>query len=104
MKKLINNKAPFAIVFSSIIAAFAFFLISQSISKPQAQSLAPQTVGSSISDKTATTEVKNAASHAPLTKPVFAAAAGQNLNLKNSISWAFGGKSQKGWYLYELLI
>ena len=104
MKKIINNKVPFAIVFSSIIAAFAFFLVSQSISKPQAQSLAPQTVGNIISDKTAAIEVKNAASPAPLTKPVFVAAAGQNLNLKNSISWAFGGKSQKGWYLYELLI
>jgi len=28
----------------------------------------------------------------------------QNLVLKNDLSWTFGGKQQRGWYLYELLI
>jgi D-alanyl-D-alanine carboxypeptidase len=35
---------------------------------------------------------------------VFAGAAGQNTVLKNELSWAFGGKQQRGWYLYDLLI
>ena len=31
-------------------------------------------------------------------------AATQNINLKNSLAWEFGKKTQRGWYLYELLI
>lgn len=35
---------------------------------------------------------------------VFTAAAGQNAVLRNELSWNFGGKQQRGWYLYDLLI
>lgn len=104
MKKLIKNKAPFAVVFSFAIAAFVFFLISQSISKPQAQTLNSQSALVPVSDKSSAKEIKNNDSPAPLVKPMFAAAGEQNLNLKNNVSWAFGGKAQKGWYLYEILI
>ena len=34
----------------------------------------------------------------------FAAAATQNASLKNELIWTFGGKQQRGWYLYDLLI
>ena len=34
----------------------------------------------------------------------FTAAASQNAVLRNELSWAFGGKQQRGWYLYDLLI
>lgn len=34
----------------------------------------------------------------------FTAAAGQNAVLRNELSWTFGGKQQRGWYLYDLLI
>lgn len=34
----------------------------------------------------------------------FAAAASQNAALRNELSWTFGGKQQRGWFLYELLI
>lgn len=34
----------------------------------------------------------------------FTAAASQNAVLRNELSWAFGGKHQRGWYLYDLLI
>jgi hypothetical protein len=34
----------------------------------------------------------------------FAAAAANNALLKNELSWTFGGKTQSGWYLYDLLI
>jgi D-alanyl-D-alanine carboxypeptidase len=34
----------------------------------------------------------------------FTAAASQNLLLKNELGWAFGGKQQRGWYLYASLI
>jgi D-alanyl-D-alanine carboxypeptidase len=36
---------------------------------------------------------------APLTE-----AARENATLKNELLWTFGGKQQRGWYLYELLI
>jgi len=34
----------------------------------------------------------------------FAAAAEQNVRLKQELNWTFGGKSQRGWYLYLPLI
>lgn len=34
----------------------------------------------------------------------FAAAATQNAVLKNDLTWTFGGKQQRGWQLYDLLI
>src|SRR5690349_14042419 len=34
----------------------------------------------------------------------FAAAAAQNAVLHNELVWTFGGKQQRGWYLYTALI
>lgn len=34
----------------------------------------------------------------------FAAAAARNAALRNEVAWTFGGKQQRGWYLYDLLI
>lgn len=34
----------------------------------------------------------------------FAEAATKNAALKNELSWTFGGRQQRGWYLYDLLI
>ncbi len=34
----------------------------------------------------------------------FGAAAASNATLRNELSWTFGGKQQRGWYLYDLLI
>jgi zinc D-Ala-D-Ala carboxypeptidase len=36
--------------------------------------------------------------------PQFGAAAAQNADLQNNLSWTFGGKQQRGWYLYVPLI
>jgi zinc D-Ala-D-Ala carboxypeptidase len=35
---------------------------------------------------------------------VLTAAAAQNATLRNELSWTFGGKQQRGWSLYDLLI
>jgi D-alanyl-D-alanine carboxypeptidase len=35
---------------------------------------------------------------------LFAAAATTNTSLRNDLAWTFGGKQQRGWYLYDLLI
>ena len=34
----------------------------------------------------------------------FAGAAAQNASFRDELSWTFGGKQQRGWYLYDLLI
>lgn len=34
----------------------------------------------------------------------FSAAAASNATLRNELTWTFGGKQQRGWYLYDLLI
>ena len=34
----------------------------------------------------------------------FTSAAEQNASLRNEVTWTFGGKQQRGWYLYDLLI
>ncbi len=34
----------------------------------------------------------------------FSAAASQNAILRNELNWTFGGKQQRGWYLYDYLI
>jgi hypothetical protein len=36
--------------------------------------------------------------------PQFAQAAAQNAELRNNLTWTFGGKQQRGWYLYVPLI
>ena len=45
-----------------------------------------------------------ATSRKATTSTAFAAAATQNVQLRNELSWTFGGKQQRGWYLYDLLI
>src|SRR2546427_2572504 len=35
---------------------------------------------------------------------IFAAAGERNAALENELSWTFGGKQQRGWYLYDLLV
>jgi uncharacterized protein YcbK (DUF882 family) len=44
------------------------------------------------------------ASSAASTSPAFATAATTNVTLRNDLAWTFGGKSQRGWYIYDLLI
>src|ERR1051325_11298350 len=34
----------------------------------------------------------------------FTAATANNVTLRNELAWTFGGKEQRGWYLYDLLI
>jgi zinc D-Ala-D-Ala carboxypeptidase len=34
----------------------------------------------------------------------FTAATASNVTLRNELTWTFGGKQQRGWYLYDLLI
>lgn len=53
---------------------------------------------SRVSDRT------TAPTSAKASTAAFAAAASQNAALRNELTWTFGGKQQRGWSLYELLI
>ena len=46
----------------------------------------------------------NTTTSAKTSTVAFAAAASQNAALRNELTWTFGGKQQRGWSLYELLI
>jgi hypothetical protein len=46
-----------------------------------------------ITDRSSSSNTKN-----------FSAAAASNATLRNELTWTFGGKQQRGWYLYDLLI
>jgi D-alanyl-D-alanine carboxypeptidase len=49
------------------------------------------------------TPVKTSARFEP--RPAaFADAAAQNASLRNELTWTFGGKGQRGWYLYDSLL
>ena len=52
---------------------------------------------SRVTDRTTSTSAKASTA-------AFAAAASQNAALRNELTWTFGGKQQRGWSLYELLI
>ena len=40
----------------------------------------------------------------PNTAGTFSAAAARNQTLRNELTWTFGGKQQRGWYLYDQLL
>ena len=54
-------------------------------------------------DAPSTTQTTRVTSRTTATS-AFAAAAMQNATLRNDLTWTFGGKQQRGWYLYDLLI
>ena len=72
------------------------------------------TVSFSASSSSQSRRAKDAPSTTPTTRvtskttatssSAFATAAIENASLKNELSWTFGGKQQRGWYLYDLLI
>lgn len=67
------------------------------------ESPAPALVSSNVPTET------SAVAPTPTTQPTnidpqFAQAAAQNAELQNNLAWTFGGKQQRGWYLYVPLI
>src|SRR5689334_13252367 len=50
------------------------------------------------------TSAVSASPAASTSSAAFTTAATTNATLRNDLTWTFGGKQQRGWYLYELLI
>ena len=58
----------------------------------------------SLVKPTVLTTERRAANAGAITIGPFADAASQNSVLRNDLTWSFGKKGQRGWYLYDLLI
>jgi uncharacterized protein YcbK (DUF882 family) len=95
-----NGKVHVALIAVVLTAVVTFVSFSaQSSNRGQAaQSKAESTVKptSRVSERTSATNATSSTA--------FAAAASQNAALRNELTWTFGGKPQRGWYLYDLLI
>lgn len=52
----------------------------------------------------ATVKVTDRVNSVTASTSVFGAAVSRNATSRNELSWSFGGKQQRGWYLYDLLI
>jgi uncharacterized protein YcbK (DUF882 family) len=79
-----NLKLPIGIIVTALAVAVS------------AQSPGPvKTSAVSTSPKTSTSSAATSE---------FATAATTNVTLRNDLTWTFGGKQQRGWYLYDLLI
>ena len=91
-----NHRVHLVIVLAVCAALGIFTLFATRTSSGQGTR---QKSGPAISPATrATSRVTSNANAA------FATAATQNAALRNELTWTFGGKQQRGWYLYELLI
>lgn len=60
--------------------------------------------GSKVKSTSRVADRPSTSTSAKTSTVAFAAAASQNTALRNELTWTFGGKQQRGWSLYELLI
>ena len=97
-----NGKVHFALIVVVVAAFVTFVSFSARSSSPgPVQSKSGPT--SNPSSVRPTSRVTRNTSDAKSTT-AFTAAATQNAALRNELTWTFGGKQQRGWYLYDLLI
>ena len=94
-----NKRVPLALIVVTLIVVVALVSFAARSSRGQSR------------DRKAESPVKRTAlmkerpSHTTPNAPSpFAAAVEQNLGLRTEMSWVFGGKQQRGWYLYDELI
>ena len=95
MKKL---RLPFLVVFGVLAAAGVMVSFAARTGGGQSTRTKKETPVKpvvSIIDHASSGNTKNSA---------FTAATASNVTLRNELTWTFGGKQQRGWYLYDLLI
>lgn len=104
-----EQKRNFLVVFvlaGAVALTFAFAALtghSQSSPKVESRGSATQPAEPSKTKLTALTRPK-LVGNATTNTQGFLAAATHNAVLRNNLTWAFGGKQQRGWYLYMPLI
>ena len=84
-----------AAALSTVLAVMSFAARSGRSQSPRKQNKTPAKAAVYTGD----TGAKSTSASSAL-----ATAAARNATLQNELSWTFGGKQQRGWYLYELLI
>ena len=95
-----NGKVHIGLIVVFVAAVVAFVSLSGRSGRGepvQAKTDSKVKTTSRVGERTTSTSAK------PSTV-AFAAAATQNAALRNELTWTFGGKQQRGWSLYELLI
>jgi uncharacterized protein YcbK (DUF882 family) len=83
------------------VLALVAGLLSLDVHGSRGQSPNPKS-DSTVKTAIAVTERARSAEKSPSSD--FAAAAARNATLQNDLDWTFGGKQQRGWYLYSSLI
>ena len=92
-----TTKIHFAIILAVLAAVVTVLSLSARSSHGQAsRPKNTSRIKPAVPERATSTKAANSAA--------FAAAATQNVQLRNELSWTFGGKQQRGWYLYDLLI
>ncbi len=89
-----------------LLAAFILFQIEQAVAPTLSKSEAVSEKNPPPAEKPVEKPPEVSAESAEKATVIaeFASAAAQNLQLKTNVGWAFGGKSQQGWQIYEPLI
>ena len=98
------DRAHIAIIVTALVVVVGF--LSAASSGSSGQSKRPpveSTVKPTIMVREPAAPSQPMVSSSAMSSP-FAAAADQNGVLRNELSWLFGGKQQRGWYLYDSLI
>ena len=103
-----KNPRIHAVLIIAIVAALAAILSLSARSSrgqsPAAKNEQPNPKIESLIKPTALTSERSSVNSGPATFAPFAEAASQNSLLRNDLTWSFGKKGQRGWYLYDLLI
>lgn len=86
-----------------IVAALAFLVAILSFAAGSSRGQSPRSTKESPVRPTVLITDRGSAPSANASSG-FAASAARNALLKNELTWIFGGKQQRGWYLYDLLI
>lgn len=86
------------VVLAAVVGVVSFSARSSNVGQAaQSKNDSKVKTTSRVADRPSTTGAK-------ASTVAFAAAASQNAALRSELTWTFGGKQQRGWSLYELLI
>ena len=99
-----NGKLHIALI-AVVLASMVTFVSFSAQSNPKGSSYEPAAQTKSGPSVKPTSRIAEPANTGSTKSTVaFSAAAAQNAALRNELTWTFGGKQQRGWYLYDLLI
>ncbi|MGH9967457.1 MAG: D-alanyl-D-alanine carboxypeptidase family protein [Pyrinomonadaceae bacterium] len=103
------SKSQIAMFFVALAALFAVMSLGSGTSRGQSSVASKPVEGAPAESRVKPTSMVRdrrveAAPKSALPSAAFAAAAARNALLRNELNWLFGGRQQRGWYLYTPLI